>query len=285
MNLTEAKNKYTEKKLITFGLTIKQKYKESEQKWKKDLILPNGWITLKLDDSSLTKNNNGLGMLTGEVNSIFVVDIDDVDEWNDLLKQTKHKEPKTVKAISGSGGIHYYFKYTDKLKDITSKDHAIKFNCKSLSIDVKTNGGFIIVSPTTYYNENLKKDVEYKWETDRSIFEHDLKELPEWLYVMFMDKQNHKEDSKKKTKKLQQDVESDNERQQTIDIGNDSIDENTNYDLESDDWKNILQYLNDNRKYEYNDWLQVGQILKNCSHDDKLLELWDATSSKKPTKS
>src|SRR5437660_1784854 len=90
---------------------------------------------------------------------------------------SQHNKVKTnkVKAISGSGGIHYYFKYTDDLETITSKNKAIK----NYSIDIRNNGGCIMVPPSKYFNKNLNKEVTYEWEN--SIFDTKPTEMPEWI--------------------------------------------------------------------------------------------------------
>lgn len=81
-------------------------------------------------------------MPTGKVNNIFVIDIDDVEHWKEFLKEHKQKEPNTVKAISGSCGIHLYFEYSEDLDNIksNSKCFGAKYN-----IDIQTNGGCIII--------------------------------------------------------------------------------------------------------------------------------------------
>lgn len=73
----------------------------------KKLYLPKSWNEIKIDNNLINEKNNGLGMLTGKLNNIFVVDIDDTNDWNYLLEKTGNKEPDIVKAKSGSGGIHY----------------------------------------------------------------------------------------------------------------------------------------------------------------------------------
>ena len=50
-------------------------------------------------------------MITGKVNNIIVVDVGVMDNRQTLLKDNKQEETDTVKPISGTGGIHLYFKY------------------------------------------------------------------------------------------------------------------------------------------------------------------------------
>jgi hypothetical protein len=204
--------------------------------------------------------------LPGEKNGIFIVDIDDTEEWKELLKNTQNEDPDTVRAFSGNGGIHLYFKYNKKLQSITSKDKAIEYNGKKLSIDIKSNGGFIIVPPSYYHNDNFNKKVTYKWEKNRSIFEHDLMELPEWLENLFLEKQNGNKIVKKNNKNIDYTM--------SEDIDNNSV-------LDIEDCKKILKALNKKRCCNYTDWIQIGQILKFYSTQNvNLLNQWINWSKK-----
>ena len=152
--------KYVDKKLVVFSINIEQKQHKSG-KWKKEIEFPPKWTDFTLDKSFFNKDYNGVALLTGKINNIIVIDIDNVEHWNKLLEENNQKEPETVKVISGSGGIHYYFNYDCDLENVTSKDHCFG---KDYDIDIKTNGGCVICPPTKYFNKNLNSDVEYKWE-------------------------------------------------------------------------------------------------------------------------
>lgn len=66
--------------------------------------------TSSLQNSYYNTKYNGLALITGKVNNIIVVDIDNIEHWNKFLEENDRDEPNTVKAISGSGGVHLYFK-------------------------------------------------------------------------------------------------------------------------------------------------------------------------------
>src|SRR5690606_35320194 len=101
-------------------------------------------------------------------------------------------------------GLHLIFKYTDKIKKSSSKiiemqldeDKKIK-----VAIDVKTDGGQFVVEPSV----NQKNQKKYKW--TKSIFEHPIPEMPDWLIdlinIGLVDKNykliNKKEEPKKKS--------------------------------------------------------------------------------------
>ena len=147
--------KYIDNELIIFSVNIKQKQHKSG-KWKKEIQFSKDWNKFTLENNYFNHKYNGLALLTGKINNIFIIDIDNIDHWKQLLKENNKKEPKTVKVKSGSGGIHLYFKYTDDLNEIKSTSKCFG---KNYDIDIRTNGGCIIVPPTKYFNKNVNKDV------------------------------------------------------------------------------------------------------------------------------
>jgi P4 family phage/plasmid primase-like protien len=213
---------------------------------KKTIIFPKKWQESTLNTKYIPQlgehNNipNGLIMLTGKVNNIFVIDVDNLDNWNNLLKDNNKKEPKTVKAISGNGGLHYYFKYNENLNLITSKTDAIYDKSK---IDIRSNGGCIIIPPSSY----LKK--KYKWE--KNIFDNELKEVPKWLLTLLLAEK--KDDKKKQSINKLKAVEPE------IDI------EDENINFTSEDIENLVNMLSVKRCENYNDWINVGMCIYNLS--------------------
>jgi hypothetical protein len=151
--------KYKDENLIVFSVGIEQKSHKSGA-YKKELRFPKDWEKFTLDKTFINEGYNGLALLTGKINDIIVIDIDNIEHWEQFLNEHDKEEPDTVKVISGSGGIHLYFKYTNELNDVKSTSHCFD---KKYDIDIRTNGGCIIAPPTKYYNKNFNKDVEYMW--------------------------------------------------------------------------------------------------------------------------
>jgi putative DNA primase/helicase len=115
--------------------------------------------------------NAGIGIPTGEVNGIFVVEADTkvghgVDGIASLrMLQEKHGElPPTRVARSPSGSLHFYFKWPDEL--------VIKNSASELApgIDVRGQGGMVIAPPSE------RGDGKYEW-----VSEEEIAEAPRWL--------------------------------------------------------------------------------------------------------
>jgi P4 family phage/plasmid primase-like protien len=256
-------NKYTKYEYVVFSIDIQQK--KNKDKWKKDIVFPKKWTNFTLDNTFFNPKYNGLAILTGKINNIIVLDIDNVEHWENLLNKYKQKEPNTVKVISGSGGIHYYFNYTEELANITSKDHALS---SEYDIDIKTNGGCVIIPPTSYFNKNLDNDVSYEWKN--SIFDYDIIDMPIWIKNLLLNKQNNK-----KKDVLKEDEYDVIELNNNIEI--DKEDEEVNFTLE--DIEKLIDMLSMNRCNNYNDWVSVGMCLFNLN--PKLyLYLWIKWSKK-----
>jgi P4 family phage/plasmid primase-like protien len=253
--MDKAIKEYNSKNLIAFSVNIEQEFKENQKVWKKKPTMPFNWQNL--DKAKFKKDYNGIALLTGKKNNIVVIDIDNISHWEKLLKENNAKEPVTVKAESGSGGIHLYFKYTNDLENITSKDH--KFG-KEYDIDLKSNGGCIYVSPTKYHNNNLNKEVSYIWK--KSILDYDPIEIPDWLKKLLFKHQEIKKETKKEKKlEIKQEL-------QNIEID----DEDTKLNFTINDIELIVNMLAESRCDCYNDWISVGMCLNNI--DSKYLLIW-----------
>ena len=103
------------------------------------------WTTITIDNCiDKIKKNCNIGLLTGNKSGITVVDIDVKDKglstWQQLIEL--HGEPKTIKVRTGSGGLHYYFKYTNQLK---SDSKVIVFEGEKVGIDIKNDGNKILL--------------------------------------------------------------------------------------------------------------------------------------------
>ena len=256
--------KYKKLGWIPISFNITDTYNDELGIYKKKIIFKKEWQKTELDNcvKQLNKDHNGLGIITGSKSNIFVLDIDNkevgLEEWNKLIE--RFGEPQTIKAKSGNGGFHYFFKYEDKLENIKGKDRAITINGKKLPIDVRTNGNNIIVEPSYYFNNNLDKKVEYEWIV--SPFDISIKELPNWLYNMLCPIE------------LKEKLEKTNEK---IEIENVTInDESNNYEI----IKLLINCLSESRSESEYTWMEVGWCLYNIEDSMRYLELWKDFSEK-----
>lgn len=105
------------------------------------------------------KEYPGIGLATGQINGGYVVldfdrgHMDGVDGYETLLgwqRDTGKTLPDTWTVITGSGGYHFYY-HTDKAMRC--------FNNRDLGVDLKADGGFVVVPPSLHKSGN-----KYQWE-------------------------------------------------------------------------------------------------------------------------
>lgn len=116
-----------------------------------------------------------IGVVTGAQSGIIVLDIDVKPNEQgktglDSLKEIEEREGKiahTVSAITGSGGKHYLFKYPEwHVANSTSE--------LAHGLDIKGDGGYVIVPPSNHVSGN-----SYQWVSDP--FTTALGGVPQWL--------------------------------------------------------------------------------------------------------
>ena len=143
-----------------------------------------------------------IGLATGVLNGIVVLDVDIHPERgvhdDEILEelQKKHEDlPETWMALSGSGGIHYYFRSNDP--DITVGEDFIKFyddagNVIQKGLDFRGNGGYIVLTPSSHPETGRS----YEWEAAHRPVDLPLAPLPEWLRDYMLASQREKDKGK-----------------------------------------------------------------------------------------
>lgn len=138
------------------------------------------------ETAKLFKGYNGcnVAIATGPVSGIFVLDIDikkeeKGDESLKCLIEKNGELPTTVKAMTWSGGWHYYFKYP--------KDRKICNRAGLLQgIDIRGDNGYVVAPPSVIDGK------PYTWVY--SPFETEIAEAPQWLLDLLDKKKSTKVD-------------------------------------------------------------------------------------------
>ena len=288
--MTQKYKDYVDKKLVVFPITIShEKQQKKDGLWKKKLKMPTGWQKLTLADikdkipgsttNGLKQNgmkHNGLAMVTGSASNIIVIDIDNIDHWKQFLSENKQKEPKTVKAKSGSNGYHLYFKYDEQFKDIKSNTCCF---AKEYDIDIRTNGGCIIMPPTSYLNKTTNKKATYKW--IRSIVTTDPLDFPEWMAKLIRNKNKHKI-TKTKEKAIATVAVDEGAQGGEQDLSTMSEEEFIlGMDCDTEEIEELIDMLSSDRRNNYKQWIDVGICIYNVTNSHGL-NLWRDWSKQSP---
>ncbi len=121
----------------------------------------------------------GVAIATGTTSGVWVLDID-VTENKDgpetLRAMTAHHGalPRTAKAVSGGGGVHFYF-VSDPAWTITNGSATAIRDVWGPGIDIRGDGGYIIAPPSPH-----PAGTRYYW--NRTPWDIEPAAAPQWLY-------------------------------------------------------------------------------------------------------
>lgn len=107
--------------------------------------------TYDMVDNWITKlSGAGIGMVTGKISNIIVLDIEQSCPFTleDLLK----KYPTGLIAKSGGGGYHLFYQYPTNVSKVSNRVRIFE------GADLRADGGFIVLPPTRHPNGN-----KYEW--------------------------------------------------------------------------------------------------------------------------
>lgn len=105
-----------------------------------------------------------LGVVTGKISDLIVVDIDPRHDGSDEL----FRDIKTLKSKTGGGGWHYFFQFEEGIQN--------NANIKQ-GIDIRGEGGYVIVPPSVHLSGN-----NYEWLAGLS---HSIAVLPGFIKSWF----------------------------------------------------------------------------------------------------
>src|SRR5262249_11253771 len=110
-----------------------------------------------------------IGIATGTVSGVFVLDIDGEDGEGSLLKlEGEHGTlPPTVEAITGKGR-HCYFRSKHKIGNSAGQI--------GVGLDIRGDGGYVIAPPSIHPSGR-----PYAWSVDTT---RDFAEAPDWLLTL-----------------------------------------------------------------------------------------------------
>ena len=128
--------------------------------------------------------NHGVGILTGPTSGIWVLDVDVSDgkrgdETLAELESIHGPLPPTVRAITGSGGSHIFFKDPGGVPIRNSASTRL-----GPGLDIRGNGGVVVAAPTIHPNGH-----PYAWEIDHGPDEITTADTPQWLLELAADPQ------------------------------------------------------------------------------------------------
>lgn len=113
-----------------------------------------------------------IGIPTGARTRFDVLDVDLDKGGQETLEQWRsagHVLPDTVQALTGGGGMHYFFRYDPK-NELKNRAGIAP------GIDIRTEGGYIVAPPSEHASGR-----SYAWELSHDIDDVEVCPWPSWL--------------------------------------------------------------------------------------------------------
>ncbi len=120
-----------------------------------------------------------IGIVTGQLSDVFVLDIDFKDGGYETLQSLETKFgilPPTWIAKTSGGGEHRYFQFPKNAEIRNSKGRLgeTKTNKNHSGIDIRGEGGYVVAPPSIHANGN-----PYEWALPP--WKEEIAEAPQWL--------------------------------------------------------------------------------------------------------
>lgn len=116
--------------------------------------------------------NYNVGVVTGALSGLVVLDVDPRHGGNESLRKLERKRgrlPKSVESITGGGGRHVYFSHPGgTVHNRTNIEPGI---------DLRGDGGCIVTPPSVHPSGK-----RYRWKKGQAPGEVKLARLPDWLH-------------------------------------------------------------------------------------------------------
>lgn len=123
-----------------------------------------------------------IGLVTGKISNLTVVDADS-QEGKEAVENYLSDDFETPISKTPRGW-HYYFRYTDGLRNSTSKQKPLLTDC-----DIRSEGGYVVAPPTVFNNNGSIKS--YTWLERLKIGKTPIQSLPSSLVeILLLDNPN-----------------------------------------------------------------------------------------------
>ena len=144
MTTIEILNNYETLGFVFFTFTgIKTELNKKGEEKKKPMGMPN-WLTINKDNYKdyCMRNHYGLGIITGKMSNLTVIDFDDPVAYEKMVLD--YPELKNYKTIKTNKGFHIYCLYDEAIK--TTTNAMLVYD----KVDIRNDGGMVFAPPTKY---------------------------------------------------------------------------------------------------------------------------------------
>lgn len=114
---------------------------------------------------------SNIGIATGAISGVFVIDVDPRNGGDDSLEALESENgplPATVRAFTGGGGQHFFFKMPQGVSRFRKE--------LAPGIDLKADGGYVVAAPSAHCSGR-----RYAWDTDAHPEDVAIALAPAWV--------------------------------------------------------------------------------------------------------
>jgi len=132
--------------------------------WNKDFDWLPGWEPLQSRHATDKEFNHwfkeskptGIALITGEISGVVAVDVDSYKAGG----MSFHLNSK-LRSKTANGGRHHFFKYSKDVKTSGFK--------QGVNIEIKSDGGIIVLPPSKVFKKDSKETGSYIWEETQKL--------------------------------------------------------------------------------------------------------------------
>ena len=275
MMTTQKIQSMLDEKFVMFSLTRIDTYinKQGYEK-KKPINLPS-WKDINADnfrDYLDPKKDNAFAVITGNLSGITVFDFDNMVSY---IKMTEdYPEIKKHRSIQTKNGIHIYYKYNSTVLDTTNGLNSYA------GVDIRNDNGIVFAPPTTYKLKN-GNFAEYK------DLGGEIVEIPDFILNDLKKTKEQEKEEKQKTKEQEKEekkIQKIQEKKYAKDEKEFEKDEKERKNQKENDLifieKSISSGKLNNKAFSdsWNDWRDIGFIIKHTDNGERGFKLFDAFS-------
>lgn len=246
-------------------------------KYVKKVSFPLKWQTFSYEQCRkfFNKDHNGIILLTGirhsekdnqNIKSVIGIDIDKGVKKEDLMATKlcgyewlkRNPLPDTAIEDTANDGKHYIYEYDGKIENTSS---GLFMDGKKYGVDIRSNGGCLIISPSSYTDIQTKKEKKYTWIKEQSILHVKPSKLSNKHVEMIL--KGQKRPIITKTAKEW--------NNKTINITPDITVHETYNELEIEELHVLINMMSVERATDYDSWIKMGTALRKYGEDGRKL--------------
>ena len=193
-------------------------------------------------------SHKGVALITGKMSGITVFDFDKMSEYDKMVNI--YPEILNYRTIKTNKGVHLYCQYDEQIK--TTTDALINYS----NIDIRNDDAIVFCPPTKY---NLKNGTNCCYDDMGG----EILPVPQFILDNLKQNQIQEIQEVKQIQQTEQQIETNKNEQKDLKYIQDALEQG---------------YLDNKSNGSYDDWRDVGFIIKHTSKSEEAFKIFDCFS-------